>query len=42
MDGIGAVGTLIMGAPLFGEALSPMKISGIVMVMMGIVALKLA
>ena len=40
--GIGAVGTLTMGVLLFGEALSPMKIAGIVLVMIGIVALKLA
>lgn len=40
--GIGAVGTLTMGALLFGEALSAMKITGIVLVMIGIVALKLA
>jgi quaternary ammonium compound-resistance protein SugE len=31
-----------MGVLLFGEALSPMKLAGIVMVMIGIVALKLA
>ena len=40
--GIGAVGTLTMGVLLFGEALSPMKIAGIVLVMIGIVALKFA
>ena len=40
--GIGAVGTLTMGVLLFGEALSPAKIAGIVLVMIGIVALKLA
>jgi quaternary ammonium compound-resistance protein SugE len=40
--GIGAVGTLTMGALLFGEALSAMRIAGIVLVMIGIVALKLA
>jgi quaternary ammonium compound-resistance protein SugE len=40
--GIGAVGTLTIGALLFGEALSAMKIAGIVLVMIGIVALKLA
>ena len=40
--GIGAVGTLTMGVLLFGEALSPTKIAGIVLVMAGIVALKLA
>jgi quaternary ammonium compound-resistance protein SugE len=40
--GIGAVGTLLMGAWLFGEALNPAKIAGIALVMGGIVALKLA
>jgi len=40
--GIGAVGTLTMGVLLFGEALNPVKITGIVLVMSGIVALKLA
>ena len=40
--GIGAVGTLVMGVLLFGEALNPVKIAGIVLVMTGIVALKLA
>ena len=40
--GIGAVGTLTMGVLLFGEALSPMKIAGIAMVLVGIAALKFA
>jgi quaternary ammonium compound-resistance protein SugE len=40
--GIGAAGTLLMGVWLFGETLSPTKIAGIVLVMSGIVALKLA
>ena len=40
--GIGAVGTLIMGVLLFGEAVNPAKIAGIALVMIGIVALKLA
>ena len=40
--GIGAVGTLIMGVLLFGEALNPMKIAGIVLVLIGIAALKFA
>lgn len=40
--GIGAVGTLTMGVVLFGEALNSVKIAGIVLVMIGIVALKLA
>ena len=40
--GIGAVGTLSMGALLFNEALNPMKVAGIVLVLMGIAALKLA
>src|SRR5262245_15768458 len=40
--GIGAAGTLLMGVWLFGEALGPLKIAGIVLIMSGIVALKLA
>ena len=40
--GIGAVGTLTMGVLLFGEALNPVKITGIVLVMAGIVVLKMA
>ena len=40
--GIGAVGTLLMGVVLFGETLNLMKISGIALVLTGIVALKLA
>ena len=40
--GIGAVGTLTMGVVLFGEALNPMKVAGIVLVLIGIAALKLA
>jgi quaternary ammonium compound-resistance protein SugE len=40
--GIGAAGTLLMGVLLFGEAMSPMKIAGIVLVVLGIVALKFA
>jgi len=40
--GIGAVGTLTVGVLLFGETLNPVKIAGIMLVMTGIVALKLA
>jgi quaternary ammonium compound-resistance protein SugE len=40
--GIGAAGTLIMGVVLFGETMSPMKIAGIVLVVIGIAALKFA
>jgi quaternary ammonium compound-resistance protein SugE len=40
--GIGAIGTLTMGVLLFGEALSPTKIAGIVLVLIGIAALKFA
>ncbi|WP_036022913.1 DMT family transporter [Bradyrhizobium yuanmingense] len=40
--GIGAAGTFIMGVVLFGESLSAMKLVGIALVLMGIVALKLA
>jgi quaternary ammonium compound-resistance protein SugE len=40
--GIGAAGTFLMGVALFGEALSALKVAGIALVMLGIVALKLA
>jgi quaternary ammonium compound-resistance protein SugE len=40
--GIGAVGTLLMGVVLFGETLSLLKIGGIALVLVGIVALKFA
>ncbi|MBR1086537.1 multidrug efflux SMR transporter [Bradyrhizobium manausense] len=40
--GIGAAGTFVMGIALFGESLSAMKLAGIALVLMGIVALKLA
>jgi quaternary ammonium compound-resistance protein SugE len=40
--GIGAVGTFVMGVVLFSETLSAMKLAGIALVVMGIVALKLA
>lgn len=40
--GIGAAGTFLMGVVLFGETLSAMKLAGIALVLMGIVALKLA
>ncbi|MCA1372262.1 MULTISPECIES: multidrug efflux SMR transporter [unclassified Bradyrhizobium] len=40
--GIGAAGTFLMGVVLFGESLSAMKLAGIALVLIGIVALKLA
>ena len=40
--GIGAVGTLLMGVLLFNETLNPAKLGGIALVLVGIVALKLA
>ena len=40
--GIGAVGTLTMGVLLFNEALNPMKVGGIALVLVGIAALKFA
>jgi len=39
--GIGAVGTVLMGAVLFGESLDPVRIGAIALVMIGIVGLKL-
>ena len=40
--GIGAVGTLLLGAVLFGEVLTPLRIGGIAFVLIGIVMLKFA
>jgi quaternary ammonium compound-resistance protein SugE len=40
--GIGAAGTVVLGVILFGETLNPLRLSGIVLVLAGIVALKLA
>ncbi|MBR0895364.1 multidrug efflux SMR transporter [Bradyrhizobium tropiciagri] len=40
--GIGAAGTLAMGVLLFNEALNPMKVAGIALVLIGIAALKFA
>lgn len=40
--GIGAAGTVIVGALLFGEPLSAVKLAGIALVLAGIVALKWA
>lgn len=40
--GIGAVGTVVMGVLLFGETLNPLRLGGIALVLVGIVALKLA
>lgn len=40
--GIGAIGTVMMGAVIFGEALSLPQLSGIALVLAGIVLLKLA
>jgi quaternary ammonium compound-resistance protein SugE len=40
--GIGAAGTFLLGVILFGESLSPLRLSGIALVVIGIVLLKLA
>jgi len=40
--GMGAAGTVLMGVLLFGETLSLMKIAGVVLVLAGVAALKLA
>ena len=40
--GIGAVGTVLMGIVLFGETLNPVRLGGIALVLLGIIALKLA
>jgi quaternary ammonium compound-resistance protein SugE len=41
-NGIGAVGTVLMGIVLFGETLNPVRLGGIALVLIGIIALKLA
>lgn len=40
--GIGAAGTVIMGVVLFGETLSPLRLGGVAVVLLGIAMLKLA
>ncbi|WP_395446430.1 DMT family transporter (plasmid) [Aminobacter sp. UC22_36] len=40
--GIGAAGTVIMGVVLFGETLGPLRLGGVVVVLLGIAMLKLA
>jgi quaternary ammonium compound-resistance protein SugE len=40
--GIGAIGTVMMGALLFGEALSRAQLGGVALVVAGIALLKLA
>lgn len=40
--GIGAVGTTAAGALIFGEALTPLKLLSLVLIVAGIVGLKLA
>lgn len=40
--GIGAVGAAVLGILVFGDSLTPLRIAGIVLIMLGVVALKLA
>lgn len=40
--GIGAAGTVLMGVLLFGETLNPARVGGVVLVLAGIAALRLA
>ena len=40
--GLGAVGTVLAGALLFGESLGAMRLGGVALVLAGIVVLKLA
>lgn len=40
--GIGAAGTVLLGVLLFGESLSPARIGGVLLVVLGIVLLKTA
>ena len=40
--GIGAVGAFIVGVMVLGEALTPMRIGGVVLIISGLVVLKLS
>ena len=40
--GIGAVGAFIVGVTVLGEALTPMRIGGVVLIVSGLVVLKLS
>lgn len=40
--GIGAAGTVILGIALFGESANPMRLGGVLLVVVGIVVLKFA
>ncbi|MBV2132802.1 quaternary ammonium compound efflux SMR transporter SugE [Pseudomonas sp. MAP12] len=40
--GIGAVGTVLAGILLFGEALSPLRLCSVLLIVAGLVGLKLA
>lgn len=40
--GIGAVGAFIVGVLVLGEALTPMRVGGVVLIVSGLVVLKLA
>lgn len=40
--GIGAAGTVLMGAILFGESLEPLRLGGVALVVAGIVTLRVA
>ncbi|MBB5700716.1 quaternary ammonium compound-resistance protein SugE [Ochrobactrum daejeonense] len=40
--GIGAAGTVLLGIVLFGEAINPMRLGGVTLIVIGIVALKFA
>jgi quaternary ammonium compound-resistance protein SugE len=40
--GIGAVGAAIMGVALFGEAVTPLRLCGIALIILGMGALKLS
>jgi len=40
--GIGAAGTVLLGIALFGESVNPIRLGGVLLVIAGIAALKLA
>lgn len=40
--GIGAVGAFVVGAAVLGEALTPMRVGGVLLIVSGLVVLKLS
>jgi len=40
--GIGAAGTVLLGILLFGESINPVRLGGVALIVIGIIALRLA